>query len=304
MSSSLQIPDLSVLIPWCDRPEIRTTLAQNVPIFDRFGAEILILNCGGDIEQLKMLLSDVGSSSLAGIRIADLFRPQFNRSYALNIGAHMGRSSKLFVLDADVLLNAELVRDALEILERPAFVTVEKVFESQPFDDLFDPDSSKLKPVSVVRTHFIDISLADGENIRIATFRRDEVDGSRAGPGLMFLRKEHLIQVDGYNADLQYWGWEDLDLQVRLTKVLALEHREVGSVFHLSHGDGARALFGKNAQSANRSNMGACCERYAQGNFRGTYSRDVQLWLSLSAGGEVVQPSPFAPGVQEPGRGR
>jgi hypothetical protein len=280
MSDPLRIPQLSVLIPWCDRPEIRTTLIQNAPILERFDAEIFILNCGGDTQQLKMLLFDSGFLSVPEIRITNLLHPQFNKSYALNIGAYLSRSERIFVLDADILLNIEIIRDALAILERPAFVSVEKVFESQPINDLFEGENSKRKPLSVVRTHFVDISLADGNNIRICAFRRDETDGSRAGPGLIFVRKEHLIQVEGYNADLQYWGWEDLDLLVRLKRVLALEHCEVGSVFHLSHGDTTRALFGQSRASTNRSNLGVVCTRYAERNFRGTYSRDVQSWLS------------------------
>ena len=280
MATTLQMPVLSVLIPWCNRREIRTTLAHNVPILHRFGAEILIMNCGGDAEQLKILLFDSGFAGLPDIWITDLLHPHFNRSYALNIGVHLSKSSRVFVLDADILLNTEIVRDALEILERSAFVTVENVFESQPRDNLFGGDSSKQEPLSVVKRNFVDISLADGTSIRICTFRRNEVDGSRAGPGLIFLRKKDLIQVEGYNGDLQYWGWEDNDLQVRLKRVLNLEHFEVGNVLHLSHGDGDRALFGKSPESTNRSNLGVCCERYAQGNFRGTYSRDVESWIS------------------------
>jgi hypothetical protein len=272
-------PQLSVLIPWCDRPEIRTTLTQNAPILRQFDSEILVLNCGGDAEQLKTLLYDSGSPTLPETRITDLGRPQFNKSYALNIGAYLSRSSRIFVLDADILLNIEVVKGALTILERSAFVTVEKVFESQP-TELFGRGTSKHKPLSVVTTYFVDISLADGTSISVRTFRKEEMEGIRGGAGLIFVRRDHLIQVDGYNSDLQHWGWEDNDMRVRLKRVLDLEHCEVGSVFHLSHPDSARALFGKSRESAVRSNLATVCERYAEGNFRGTYSSDVEAWLS------------------------
>ena len=275
------MPQLSVLIPWRDRPEIRTTLEQNIAILRQFDSEILILNCGGDAERLKTLLRDSKISSPPEIHITDLVHTHFNKSYALNIGAYLSRSSRIFVLDADILLNVELIRDALDILERSAFATVEKVFESQPIDYLFE--GSKYKPLSVARTHFIDISLADGNTVKICSYRSDEVEGSRAGPGLVFVRREDLLRIEGYNADLLYWGWEDLDLAVRLKSVLALEHCEVGSVVHLSHTDDSRALSGKSRPDSNMSNLGACCERYAQGNFRGTYSRDVQSWLSKAS---------------------
>lgn len=276
--NSQACPRLSVLIPWCDRPEIRTALEHNVPILRQFDAELLILNCGGDSGELKRLCSGSESLRCTEIRRIDLPRSRFNRCYALNVGVYLSRSSIIFTLDADIILNAEIVRDAMEIVNHTAFVTVEKVLESQPSNELFD--SKNPKPLSIMRKHFVEIALNDGTSISLCTFCRDEVDGSRAGPGLMFLKKEHLVRVGGYNADLQYWGWEDNDLQVRLTRVLNLEHREVGTVLHLSHGDESRALFGKNPKFTNRSNLGICCERYARGNFRGTYSTDVQSWLS------------------------
>jgi hypothetical protein len=86
--------------------------------------------------------------------------------------------------------------------------------------------------------------------------------------------------VEGYNADLQYWGWADYDVLLRLQRSLALEHCEVGSVIHLTHDDDSRALFGMSREYTNSVNFGICCERYAQGNFQGTYSRDVQSWLA------------------------
>jgi hypothetical protein len=75
------------------------------------------------------------------------------------------------------------------------------MFESVPVNRLFHESGEKCKPLSVVRSSFVDISLADGTNIRMRTFRKNQVDGSRAGSGLLFVRREHLLQVEGYNAD-------------------------------------------------------------------------------------------------------
>lgn len=272
-------PQLSVLIPWCSRPEIRTTLAQNVAIFRQFDCEILVLNCGGNAEQLGTLLQDSGITELPEIRITDLRRPQFNKSYALNIGAYLSRSAKIFVLDADIFLNVETVRDALKMLEGSTFVTVKKVFESEP-TKLYEQEKSKSKPLSVITTYFVDIGLPDGTSINIRTFRKNEMDGIRGGPGLIFVRKEHLIEIEGYNSGLQNWGWEDNDVRVRLKRVSGLEQCELGSVFHLSHPDSARALFGKSRECAIRDNLATVCERYAAGNFLGTYATDVELWLT------------------------
>jgi glycosyltransferase involved in cell wall biosynthesis len=273
----VMMPQLSVLIPWCNREEIRTTLQHNLPILGGLSAEVLLLNCGGKVEQLRALTA---GSVNAELHVVDLLRRKFNKSYALNIGAYLSRSAKLFVLDADILLNRENLRQIPDLLERPIFVTIEKVVESDRSQISFEEICSGSRPLSIVRTNVIDIALADGSNLTIRSFRSNDVDGSRAGPGLIFVSKNYLISVGGYNSHLQSWGWEDNDFRLRLGRVLDLEHRELGSGTHLSHSNDRRALFGNSPESANKANFLECCKQYAVGNFRGTYEEDVRLWLS------------------------
>ena len=49
-------PELSILIPWYDRDELRLTLAANAPVFRANEAEVLVLNCGGE-ERLRDLIT-------------------------------------------------------------------------------------------------------------------------------------------------------------------------------------------------------------------------------------------------------
>ena len=69
-------PQFSVLIPWRQRDEIRLTLAANAPTFRANDAEILVLNCGGDHEQLRTLIA---GSGVAGVQQLDIASSQFNK---------------------------------------------------------------------------------------------------------------------------------------------------------------------------------------------------------------------------------
>ena len=95
---------------------------------------------------------------------------------------------------------------------------------------------------------------------------------------LLFARREHIIGIEGYHSQLERWGWEDDDIQFRLKRVLDLQHIEIGEGLHIRHGDDKRSLYGELAERSDWINFGACCARYARGDFRGTYSHDVATW--------------------------
>ncbi len=121
-------PPLSILIPWCERDELRLTLAANAPVFRAHDAEILILNCGGSSERLRGLIT---ASEVTGVRQLDISVPGFNKSLALNVGLAHARADTVFTLDADIVLLGPL---PVEAMDERSFLTIESVYESAPFD--------------------------------------------------------------------------------------------------------------------------------------------------------------------------
>src|ERR1700751_3220210 len=103
--------EVSLIIPWSNRPELETTLAQNRLAFSSVDSEVLIANCGGDSAMLQSILS---ASPLDGLRVIEIPHNHFNKSLALNIAAFRSRSNHLFLLDADVILAADFLPAALE----------------------------------------------------------------------------------------------------------------------------------------------------------------------------------------------
>jgi predicted glycosyltransferase involved in capsule biosynthesis len=269
-------PKLSVIIPWCDRNELRETLARNHRYFEEYSAEVLVVCCGGDLQRLKYLVAD---SKLEMLRLIHIRRSTFNKSISLNLGVHLSRSSLLFVLDTDIVLQGDIFESALSTVGKVTFVTVENVCESSQTkaQDLKEPGPTNWIS-SVVTAHLLEITFLDGRSITITTNRRNDLDGCRAGPGLVFVGREEFIAINGYSSDLQGWGWEDDDFQLRLKYVLGMRQVETGNAIHLSHGDDQRALFGQSRQQSNARNFSICYARYGDRNFQGTFTSDVSTW--------------------------
>lgn len=263
-----KLPLLSIIIPWSNRPEIRTTLLQNRPILKEYDLEVIVVCCGGDFGWLREQFKD---ETMPEVRWLNLPGEAFNKSLALNIGASAARADRLFFLDSDVLLENDFVGEALQLLDGSTFVTIDRVFESHPTRKLSKSDLKELAYVS-------EFVASNNRSVRVETNRVRFHDGSRSAPGLIFLARDHFCQVEGMNAELKRWGWEDIDLIVRLQLLLNLERRQVGSVIHLSHGDELRNLGNEPRPRNEFRNSSKCIANYHRGHYFGTYSQDIRQW--------------------------
>lgn len=264
------MPALSIVIPWRDRPEIAVTLERNASRLTAHDLEVIVVDCGGVPGRLGEILS---GRPIPALRWIEMRTAEFNKALALNLGAHAARAARLLFLDADVILDRSFLTRGLALLDRGGcFVTVGRVVESHPAA----PPSSPPHLREIAWS--IELAGPGRRRVRIETNRLSLRDGSRSGPGLILLEREHFLAVDGMNSDLEGWGWEDLDLVARLQMELGLRRRQAGSVLHLSHGDEVRALCGAERTASERNNFSLCLANYNLGHFLGTYSDDVATW--------------------------
>lgn len=258
-------PRLSVIIPWCDRAELLRTLTDNAAIFERHEVEVVVVNCAGD----EQWLGDALGRLTVPVTRVDVPADGFNKALALNLGVYAARGEHLFFLDCDVILDADFLDEALGRLAGGEFVTIERVVESKP------PESSP-SPAEGVQgiANAIGLVTPQGDTVWIETNRVRFDDGSRSGPGLIVLRRDHFEAVDGMNSDLLGWGWEDLDLVARLQLSGLARRRALGQVVHLSHGNAKRA--GGDTAETEHDNFSVCLANYRLGYHRGTYADDVE----------------------------
>lgn len=270
-------PPLSILIPWCQREELQLTLVANTPVFRALEAEVLVLNCAGDSERVGHLIA---ASEAIAVRQLDISAPRFNKALALNIGLSCSRSDTVLTLDADVTLLGDALVEAKALTKNHSFVTIEWVYESEPPDDVKQPefannfsDLANNFVVAVESGAFLEFHFRDGTTFQHQLSRRDLFGNKRAGPGLLLAAKRDLLEIHGFNSELQSWGWEDDDVLVRLQHV-GLRRVQKGEALHLAHGDNRRILRGPRRQS-DLANFLRCCRNYNDGLFLGTYHSDV-----------------------------
>jgi GT2 family glycosyltransferase len=262
---------VSVIIPWSNRPELVDTLCQNVGEFRKGQAEVIVVNCGGSKHQLTDILNTV---AFEGLRAVDIPSRTFNKALALNMGAVRAQAQYIFLLDADIFLGPNFLANAFAQVDQTCFITPEWVTES-------DAATTSSKLLTFIQHSTL--SLQDGRIIEFEQDRRRFADGSRGGPGEVLVLRQHFLDVGGMNSKLLYWGWEDLDLHVRLRALLHLDRLCLGQVFHRTHGDEKRALLRANRMASSEFNLAAAYERYTQGNFLGTLREDQAKWNEATA---------------------
>jgi hypothetical protein len=148
-------------------------------------------------------------------------------------------------------------------------VTVARVYEAVRGErDLGSELTDVIFSVELVRTR--------GAHTRIETKRLSLIDGSRSGPGLVFLHRRAFVAVGGMNSQLSGWGWEDIDLIARLQLQLHMVREEVGAVMHVTHSRPASQ--GGEARRTEANNLMECVANYAIGNLRGSYDADRAAW--------------------------
>jgi hypothetical protein len=268
---------LTTIITWYQRPELAKTLRHNAPLLAAIGSGIIVVNCGGDGDELARMLSRVKGATVAQI---DLAAPRFNKSLALNMGIHYAGTDALLLLDGDIMLTGSLLPH-IELCERrDCFVVFSGVRELVP-----EPLPIQLSSDSYLRTvseeRFMHFEWSDGTETKILAAWFDRGAGLRLGPGLVMVRKSHLLRIGGYRSDFCGWGWEDMDVHLRLQRGAKLEPIYVyDEVVHVTHGDDHRDLGGGDKYASDRENFLTACRSYSTGEFGGTFDADVREWES------------------------
>jgi glycosyltransferase involved in cell wall biosynthesis len=259
-------PRLSVIIPWSNRPELGRTLVNNRSEFASVAAEVIVASCGGDRQLLARCVAESNDPELRVLHLATAF----NKALALNLGAAHARAPTLLFLDCDVELASGTCAAALSLVSAACAVTLDRVVESSPAETVDYPHLSAV-------IHTTELEMTDGRRVRLETNRRRLDEGSRSAPGIVFVDRQQFIEVDGMNSDLTGWGWEDLDLLVRL-QLQGARIERAGSATHLSHGDDRRCIDGANRAGNEAWNAAMCLHNYGLGHYYGTYGSDCDVW--------------------------
>lgn len=113
------------------------------------------------------------------------------------------------------------------------------------------------------------------------------------GSCLIRIKRRYFL-VSRVNSAITGWGFEDVDLQLRLQFALHLKSISVGEVVHLTHGDERRTVVSDSRWADHERNSGLCTENYRQSRFAGAYAADVARWqqrIQEQPGRQVTSPA-------------
>jgi glycosyltransferase involved in cell wall biosynthesis len=269
----------TTIIPWCQRPELAQSLRHNTPFFRAMGCEVIIVNCGGDAEMLKRMRA---APDLIETTQIDVPAERFNASRARNIGVHAAKADVLFFLDGDVLLPGDVRPHVDTCAEGRSYVTFLHVVNlPRKTLSVVKPGNPTMK--TAIREQFMRFEWSDGQSTRLLMSSANYGRGSQLGPGQVMVRKQYVIEIDGFRSDLIGWGWEDLDFQLRLQRAGIAPIFVEEEIMHLEHGDNKRDLRkGETKKQLVGANMVRCIHSYCDGNFSGTYNADVAEWQAAN----------------------
>jgi glycosyltransferase involved in cell wall biosynthesis len=269
---------LSIIVSWKNRNELGQTIESlNLSALGLNG-ELIIVNFDGDRNYINNLLS---RGSYQNTRIVHVRQQQmFNKAASNNIGAYHARYDHLFFCDCDIVVEPSILQNLYNMVrdDPGSFGTLEGVKETVIN--------------SIQNNHIVSfgyellIKTGDGRVLKIKDSEEDATTGLRNAPGLLMTSKKNFKTIDGYNANLVGWGWEDQDMIGRLTLGAGLLRKFHGSALHISHDDHERT---KHYPLSNRwesrdKMFRQALANYDANDFKGTYSKDVvtyefDIWI-------------------------
>ncbi len=265
---------LSIVITWRNRKELIQAIPSIVASANKVGGEVIVVNYSGDADELEKQLYMYSENIKVVMVEGQTF---FNKSAAQNLGVLYSTFEILFFCDCDIICNSAEVEILVnKLIHKPnIFATVAGVKE-------IEVNSRKAKHVTKFGYELF-IETADGRQLRIIDNEEDGKDGSRQAPGLLFVRKSDLLKVQGYNSELEGWGWEDQDMISRLILGGGLKRIQEGDFKHISHDDAARMScypeFSSRWESRDKMFRKAL-KNYDDNNFLGSYSKDIKRLCS------------------------
>ncbi|KKJ05570.1 glycosyltransferase family 2 protein [Burkholderia gladioli] len=260
---------LSIIVTWRNREELRGALPGLVETARRVGGEVIVVNFGGDAEAVARQTDTYRDA----VRVVELReQPYFHKTRAQNLGAHFARHDTLFFCDCDIIVEPASI-DALVArlgAEPGRFATLKGVRETER-------NSRQAK--NVVRFGYrLDVKIRNGRELAIVDNEEDAHDGTRQAPGLLLVRRDDFLAVNGYNGRLHGWGWEDQDMISRLTLGAGLTRIQEGHALHISHDDHARiSQYPVTNRWESRDRMfRQALAFYDDDDFLGTFTQDIE----------------------------
>jgi hypothetical protein len=249
---------VSVVIPWCDRPELADTVPANR---DRLppDTEWIVVNGGGDRSTARAAVEGVDATLL------HLPMRRFAKAPCQNVGVAFTLAPLVLLLDADIVLEPEAWCEMESLVDDRTAVTLRRIVDPSVRDER----SSAPERVSTTEV------VVEGRTVRVETSVIAARAGERSAPGNVLVTRHRFDEVGGMYGGLVDANFLDIDFLIRLE--LAGCHRaEAGRGVHI---DPNPEPPGGDRQARDARNAAHCLERLQRGARLGTSALDQRTWL-------------------------
>lgn len=255
---------ISVVIPWCDRSALQQTLQKNRYCFSSHAAEVLLINLGGNREDLTAYAAGL---QLPKLRMIHALHEPFNKAKALNIGLAKSISETVVFLDADIEID-ESFFNSVALMEQGVFFTLARV------EDIGHRHAAGNGGIEHI-SYTISIAFKNQTETAVLTKRLYLDSPGRNAPGVVAAKRSDLVAIGGLNSTCRDWGWEDIDLIFRLQHFLNLTRREAGLGIHYPSVEDCTVGNEVKMEASETINFANCLSNYSDNNFLGTLRMDA-----------------------------
>lgn len=231
------VPTVSLMLSTYNWPEALSLCLKSIAAQSTPPTEILIADDGSG-EATRRVVEAFAATSKVVVKHIWHEDDGFRLSTIRNKAIAAASSDYIIQIDGDLILHRDFVGDHLAFARCGSFVTGSRVLVDKALaNDLIAEQSIAVTPFSRgVRNRL------NGMRMPFITSLLEERGAHRVRGCNMAFWRDDLLRINGYNEVMTGWGYEDLELAVRLRNIGDVQRtmKFRGIVYHLHHNFASR----------------------------------------------------------------
>jgi hypothetical protein len=256
---------LSIVIPvWGRRPEFELCFRRNRSTFLEASAQVILCTDDESFACIRDTALSVVTGPGAFSSSVWLLNGGQNakKSSLLNQGCRACVGSLLLFCDCDVVVPGETLHALTAQAQCGKVAHVARILADTPC-------ITNESHIASIRD-LVELTTADGRVVIVEKAAIYPTQSARSGPGIVCVEKTLFERVGGYNGGITSYGWEDIDLLIRLGLVVGAASIAVGYAYHFGQPLKGAELDRRLLEESR--NFQICRANYCLGELRGSLS--------------------------------
>ncbi|WP_336830490.1 glycosyltransferase family 2 protein [Sphingobacterium multivorum] len=248
MMTTSNFPNVSLIISTYNWPKALEKCLKSILTQTYLPTEIIIADDGSSIETEKLIEHFTQNCA---VRLKHIWHDDkgFRLAAIRNKAIFSASGDYIIQIDGDIIMERHFIEDHLRFQQEGAFLCGSRVWIPKEYSDQL-LNSKDLSALNVLQ--FPISSILNGLRIPMlgrfitSSYKKNKPLALR-GCNMSFWKKD-LMEINGYNEDIQGWGSEDADLAIRLMNsgIRKLFIKFAGIAYHIYHKENSRASLKEN----------------------------------------------------------